>query len=124
MTRVSVTSQFEVGHDLAVGVPQEPEIGNSEHCGGTGLLLLADASPIFERLREVGTPGVTAGHQAVDHLHPGGGPRGDRSGAAEVDVIGMGADHQRSRHFREVVHRQTVPGESDPDFTGGHPSTG
>jgi len=89
-----VVAKLQVGDDLAIHVTEEHEVGHSDLGCRLGLFLTPDRRHLITGHRVVEPSGLTVGDQAVGDLHPGIGEVGDRSGRAEVDVVGVGHDHQ------------------------------
>ena len=95
---------------LAVVVPEEHELRRPRAATGLLLLLLADRGDTLRRhVRIVGAL-IAARDEAVRDLHTLLGPERDRSGAAEVDVVGMREDRHRTARELECVRHQTSTG--------------
>ena len=88
--------------ELAVAVPQEPYVVDTD--GGTrgGLLFPADSGDLGAGDSGVESAGVAVGDDAVGHLEPLTDPLGHGAGGPEIHVIGMGRDDQNGVSRRVV----------------------
>ena len=98
-------AQVEVGHDAAVGHAQPHQVGDADVLRRGGLLLLPQRGHVGAADRAVAATGIAAGDQAVGDLHAGVGQRRHGAGGAEVDVVGVGHDHQGSFDLVRSPHR-------------------
>src|SRR6185437_1125724 len=90
-----VAAQLDAGRDPTVRVAEEREVLHAE-LGRRGLLLgLAERAHLGAR-GVVEAARVAGGADAVRDLHALGDPACDRAGSAEVDVVRMGDDDQRT----------------------------
>ena len=74
--------------------PRKRDVGDADDLGRGPLLRLPDAGDLRAGDRGVEAACVAVGDNAVRHLDAGLGPRRDGSGGPEVDVVGVGGDHQ------------------------------
>ena len=104
--------------ELAVGPTEEGDVAAAEQGGGAPLLLFAQGDEHRLVLVGVPTPLRTVGqHEVVEH-RARRRPLGQRGAAAELDVVGMGADGQGGRGHgqvdREGAARRQVVHRDDP----------
>ena len=89
-----VAAELEAHRQPAVGVGQPVDVVDADLGGGGGLLGATDSSHLGPRDALVEAAGIAIGDDAVRHGDALGGPGRHRTGGAEVDVVGMGGDHE------------------------------
>jgi hypothetical protein len=88
-----VAAQLQGELHAAVGVAEEADVGDPDLLGRGPLLGLPQRAHLRPR-GLVEAAGVPVGDDAVGDLGTGRRPGGDRAGAAEVDVVGVGQHAQ------------------------------
>ena len=99
-----VAAQLVGDRQLAVAIAQEPHVVDPD--GGRRRRLLGPPDP--RDLRpwngRVEAASVTVRDHQVRHLEAGRDEAGDRAGGSEVDVVGMGGDHEHAFDGGVVEH--------------------
>ena len=90
-----VFAQVEGYGHRAVRIAQEDQVVDADDLGGGALLGLAQCGHLLAR-RVVEAARIAVGRDAVRDLDAGRCPVGDRSGDAEVDVVGMRGHDERA----------------------------
>ena len=97
-----VAAQVERRVQATVGMAQEVQIGDAEHLRRGRLLLAAQGRHVGTIDRAVRSTGFAIGDDAVHDVDALLGPGRDRSGGAEVDVVGVGHTTHSFGHREEL----------------------
>ena len=106
-----VPTQVQRRLQPAVGVTEEDEVLDADLGSGGGLLATAHRADLAASDRRVEPAGVAVSDQAVRDDDAAVGPRRDGASGAEVDIVGVGTDDQRTFDRILVEHRASLRAE-------------